>query len=162
MKIQMICGYRLQQNGWKYKSVILAFGLQIFVITKPATIDLFMFVYFCKTYRQKTIFLTRKYHANLQKKKFCFWLKKKNFDIEKLSFIWPSFWTPTIVWDVLHQWNFFSKKTLKSLYASRQHHDFTEVNPVNYANASIIGAGLREEAITISSAKTIHPKMKAQ
>ena len=37
-----------------------------------------------------------------------------------------------------------------------------EVNPVDYAIASIIGAGLRDEAITISFAKMIHQKIKYQ
>ena len=31
MKIQMICGYKLQQNIWNYKSVILIYGLQMFL-----------------------------------------------------------------------------------------------------------------------------------
>ena len=30
MKIQMICGYKLQQNIWKYKSDILTCELQMF------------------------------------------------------------------------------------------------------------------------------------
>ena len=36
------------------------------------------------------------------------------------------------------------------------------VNPVHYAIASIIGAGLCDEEITISFAKMIHRKIKAQ
>ena len=37
-----------------------------------------------------------------------------------------------------------------------------EVNPIDYAIASIIGAGLRDEEITISLAKMIHRKIKVQ
>ena len=36
------------------------------------------------------------------------------------------------------------------------------MNSVNYAIASIIGAGLRDEMITISFAKMIHQRIKAQ
>ena len=35
-----------------------------------------------------------------------------------------------------------------------------EVNPVDYVIATIIGAGLRDEKITISFAKMIHQKKK--
>ena len=37
-----------------------------------------------------------------------------------------------------------------------------EVNTVNYAIASVIGAGLHDEEITISFGKMIHQKIKAR
>ena len=37
-----------------------------------------------------------------------------------------------------------------------------EMNPVDFAIASIIGAGLHDEEITISFAKKIHRKIKGQ
>ena len=76
MKIQMICVVKtkLQQNAWKYKSVILISGLEMLFIAKPATIDLFVFI---EKYRKKTLCLTRKYQASLQKKSSCFCYKGK-------------------------------------------------------------------------------------
>ena len=53
------------QTAAKYKSVIPICGLQMFFFTKPVIIDLFMFI---EKYRKKTIYLTRKYQASLQKK----------------------------------------------------------------------------------------------
>ena len=59
------------------------------------------------------------------------------------------------------RWNIFSKKTLKSLYASHQYVEFMATQSLE-SIASIIGAGLHDEEITISFAKMIHRKIKAQ
>ena len=77
MKIQMICSDKLQENVWKYKSVILICGFQIFFITKPVTIHLFIFV---EKYRKKTLCLTRKYKPVCRKIIFGFG-KKENCDL---------------------------------------------------------------------------------
>ena len=68
--IEMICGYKLEQNVGKYKSGILICGLQMRFITKPITTDFFIFK---DKYQMQTLCLTRKFQANLQKKYSWFW-----------------------------------------------------------------------------------------
>ena len=83
--------------------------------------------------------------------------KKENCDTEKLlPFIWPSCWPPTVIETYCANENIKYNKKMKYFLQE----NFKK--SVDYAIASIIGAGLRDEEITISFAKTIHQKIKAQ
>ena len=86
-----------------------------------------------------------------------------------LSCIWPSCSTPAVLWNVLRQWKHQrQQKDLICFTPACWIHGNPivvhahEVNTVNYAIASIIGAGLHGEEITISFGKMIHQKIKAR
>ena len=111
---------RTVAKSWKYKSVILICGLQMFFITKPVTADMFIFI------PKENI---KEVSRQSAEKGILGLDKKENCDIKKLlSCIWPSCSTPTIVWNVLcqqkHQettkrWNILPKKNfIELIYAS--------------------------------------------
>ena len=81
-----------------------------------------------------------------------------------------------MVWNVLRQWK-HQWQQKDEIFSFKESICFTpacwingnssvvhahEVNPVDYAIASIIGAELRDEEIAIYFAKMIHRKIKAQ
>ena len=157
----MIWGYKLQQNVWKYKSAILICALKMVFITKPATIDLFIFI---EKLRKKTLCLTRKYQASLQKNNSWFWWKGE------LKQLYELYCANENIRDNKKTKYFLQENFKEPLYhipiywiqgnpiAVHAH----EINPVDHAIASIIGARLHDEEITISFAKMIHRKVKAQ
>ena len=53
----------------------------MFFITKPATIDLFIFI---EKYRKKTLCLTKKYQASLQENEFLVLMKRKTVIQKKI------------------------------------------------------------------------------
>ena len=175
MKIQMIRGYKLQQNVWKYKSVILICGLQMIFYHKTYYNR---FVYYYRKIPKENPLLNEEVPSQSAEKEFLILIKRKTDPEKLLFFIWPKCWTKTCMKCIApmktsgtaKRWNTFSKKTLKSLYASRGTWNSWEpivvhaheVNPVDYVISSIIGAGLPDEEITISFAKIIHRKIKPQ
>ena len=128
---------------------------------KYKSVILIDFVCFYRKISNKTLCLTRKY--------------------QKLSFVLPSCWIATIVWNVLRQWKYQGRQKYEifcprklwrvyMLHASmlnslEPNHslcstDLHQVNPVDTTIAAIIAVGLRDKQITISFAKIIYRKKK--